>query len=334
MFAFPAPPLRAAPVTSLAVLALAVLSVALSVTGPARAGDVEGSRDHPLVGKRYEGSEIARYAQSEFDEYNLLVKPITRSGGLEAFPDAALAVEGRVTRIQYAAPAGQSVAAVFRSYKKTLEAAGFETLFTCKRTDCGKNDFAYVVRSKHLLYSRDYRYLAARLPRPEEGDVYVSLFVGMADVGGGAFFKRVLTQLDVVEAEALGEKMVVVDAGEMARAIDTTGRVALYGIYFDTDKTEIRPESEETLEQIAKLLQDQGELKLVVVGHTDNQGRLDYNMDLSKRRAEAVKQALVADYGIAAGRLAAWGVGYLAPVASNRGEDGRAKNRRVELVEQ
>ena len=117
------------------------------------------------------------------------------------------------------------------------------------------------------------------------------------------------------------------------KAIDATGRIALYGIHFDTDKTEIKPASKETLAQIAKLLTDQGELELVVVGHTDNQGKLDYNMDLSKRRAEAVKRALVADYGIEAGRLAAWGVGYLAPVASNRAEDGRARNRRVELVE-
>ena len=329
MFAFPASPPRA-----LSLMLPAALALAVAWSPAAEAADVEGSKDHPIVGKRYEGSEIARYEQSEFDEYNLLIKPIKRRGGLEAFPDAAQAVEGRVTRIQYAAPAEQSVAAVFRSYRKALEAAGFEPLFTCKRDDCGKNAFAAVIKSKHLLYSRDYRYLAAKLPRPEEGDVYVSLFVGMADVGGGAFFKRVLTQLDVVETEALGEKMVVVDAGEMAKSIDATGRVALYGIYFDTDKTDIKPESKETLDQIAKLLTDQGALNLVVVGHTDNQGKLDYNMDLSKRRAEAVKQALVADYGIAAGRLAAWGVGYLAPVASNRGEEGRAKNRRVELVEQ
>lgn len=74
-------------------------------------------------------------------------------------------------------------------------------------------------------------------------------------------------------------------------------------------------------------------MKLVIVGHTDSQGELDYNMDLSTRRARAVEAALVSNYGIAKNRLSAWGVGYLSPVATNRSEAGREKNRRVELVE-
>ncbi|MCW8857819.1 MAG: OmpA family protein, partial [Kangiella sp.] len=86
--------------------------------------------------------------------------------------------------------------------------------------------------------------------------------------------------------------------------------------------------------EIAKLLKDNSELKLLVVGHSDNQGDFDYNIDLSKRRAESVKQALVSNYGINAARLKPWGVGYAAPVASNKAEPGRAKNRRVELVKQ
>ena len=128
--------------------------------------------------------------------------------------------------------------------------------------------------------------------------------------------------------------MVTIDANAMAREIDQTGRVALYGLYFDTAKATIKPESKPTLEEIAKLMQAQPELRVVVVGHTDNQGKLDYNMDLSQQRARAVIQALTQEHGIAAERLQDWGVGYLSPVASNRSEEGRAKNRRVELVEQ
>lgn len=319
------------PASSLTVVSILVMSLTAAL--PAAAADVQGGKDHPLVGKRYEGSEITHYAETEFDEYGLMVAPAENSGGAAKNEASMQDVEGRVTRIRYLAPAEQSVAAVFRSYATALESAGFEEVFACKYKACGGRKFNHSMNVNHLTESKDFRFLAARLPGSAEGDVYVSLYVGLSDTGGGKTFKRVITQLDVVETEALAEKMVVVDAGEMAKAIDATGRIALYGIYFDTDKTEIKPASKETLEQIAKLLTDQGELELVVVGHTDNRGKLDYNMDLSKRRAEAVKRALVADYGIEAGRLAAWGVGYLAPVACNRAEDGRAKNRRVELVE-
>lgn len=126
----------------------------------------------------------------------------------------------------------------------------------------------------------------------------------------------------------------VVSADEMSKSIASSGRVALYGILFDTNKADIKAESKPALEEIAKLLTAEPELKLHVVGHTDNVGGYEANMSLSKRRADAVVAALVKDYGIAAGRLTSNGVAYLAPVAVNTTEDGRAKNRRVELVPQ
>ena len=113
-----------------------------------------------------------------------------------------------------------------------------------------------------------------------------------------------------------------------------TGRVALYGILFDTGKADVKPESKPALEEIAKLLKSDSNLKLRVVGHTDNQGSLDGNIALSKRRAESVNAALVGQYGISGQRLSAFGVADLAPVASNAQEEGRSKNRRVELVPQ
>jgi outer membrane protein OmpA-like peptidoglycan-associated protein len=137
----------------------------------------------------------------------------------------------------------------------------------------------------------------------------------------------------VIEVERMQENMVVVDADAMAKGIVEEGRIALYGILFDYDSANIKPASRPTLEQIAALMNGNPDLELVIVGHTDNQGTLEYNMNLSKRRATAVEAALVRDYGIAGNRLSAWGVGYLSPVASNRNEAGRAKNRRVELVE-
>jgi outer membrane protein OmpA-like peptidoglycan-associated protein len=120
----------------------------------------------------------------------------------------------------------------------------------------------------------------------------------------------------------------------MAGDIGSSGKVAIYGIYFDFDKAEVKPESEPALAEIAKLLQADATLKLYVVGHTDNAGGYDHNMKLSQQRAEAVVRELTSKYRIAAVRLKPRGVGSLAPVTSNDTEEGRAKNRRVELVKQ
>ena len=124
----------------------------------------------------------------------------------------------------------------------------------------------------------------------------------------------------------------MVDADAMAKGLRETGRIALYGIYFDTDKAVIRPESRPTLEQIAKLLASQVALNVFIVGHTDSQGPYTYNLDLSRRRAEAIAAELVKTYHIGAPRLQTAGVAHLAPVGSNASEAGRALNRRVELV--
>jgi OOP family OmpA-OmpF porin len=139
--------------------------------------------------------------------------------------------------------------------------------------------------------------------------------------------------LTIVEKQAMVQE-VVANADFFKTGLNTTGHVEVPGIYFDTGKSVLKPESDAALAEIAKLLQAEPALKVYVVGHTDNVASLDLNMNLSRARAEAVVQALVAKHGIAAARLAGRGVGPLCPVASNDSEDGRAKNRRVELVKQ
>ena len=149
------------------------------------------------------------------------------------------------------------------------------------------------------------------------------------DVNSGATYYI----LWIVEKEGMKQE-VVADAAAMDNDIRTTGHVSVYGIYFDTGKSTIKPESDAAISEIAKLLKNNGSLKIYVVGHTDNVGSFDSNMKLSKDRADAVGKTLVAKHGIAAGRLKAYGVSSLSPVASNYTEDGKAKNRRVELVAQ
>lgn len=136
----------------------------------------------------------------------------------------------------------------------------------------------------------------------------------------------------VVERQLMKQD-VTANAESLAGSIKETGKAAVYGIYLDTDKAVIKPKSDPALAEIAKLLKAHPEMK-VVVGHTDNTGTFDHNLTLSKDRAQAVTNALVKTYGVEAGRLRPFGAGPTALFASNRSEDGRVKNRRVELVEQ
>jgi OOP family OmpA-OmpF porin len=165
------------------------------------------------------------------------------------------------------------------------------------------------------------------------------VFEGKIERNGGVTYVHVEAFNDgrnysvtVVETAAMKQD-VVADAAALSASIAATGKAAVYGIYFDTGKSVVKPESDPTLDEITKLLKQNGSLSLYVVGHTDNVGALDYNLKLSADRADAVVKALTGR-GIVASRLKAAGVGPYCPVASNHSEEGKARNRRVELVEQ
>ncbi len=139
-------------------------------------------------------------------------------------------------------------------------------------------------------------------------------------------------RLDIVEKKAMAQQ-VVADAAALLADLARQGHVVLRGIYFDTDKAVVKPESEAALAEIAKLLREHPAMKAFIVGHTDMSGSFEHNLDLSRRRAEAVVRALMTRFEIAGDRLTAQGVGPLAPVGSNTSADGRAVNRRVEMVQ-
>jgi len=147
------------------------------------------------------------------------------------------------------------------------------------------------------------------------------------DKGNGKIWLR------VVEKKVM-EQHIVADAAAFGNDIKAMGHAAVYGIYFDSGKADIKPESAQAIGEIARLLKTDQELKVFVVGHTDNTGSVDGNLKLSEARAQSVMQALIRDHGVAPARLRASGCGQYAPVATNDNEDGRAKNRRVELVKQ
>jgi flagellar motor protein MotB len=291
---------------------------------------------------RYSGSVIDGYEVKDFDSYTLPLGPAIADAGGERVPAEKASLEGKITRILYRGPEGRSTLEILRNYQAALEAAGFETLFSCSPDDCGRlfhwifyKEMDQRIRNTRTSGSafdipQDLRYLAAK-GVVGDATVHISVLVAF-DAGFSELSKRPVTLLEVVETEAMDTGMVTVNAEAMAEGIDATGHIAIYGVYFDTDSAEIKPESSSTLEEISKLLANRPDLELLVVGHTDNQGAYDHNMDLSRRRAEAVATALTVDYGISASRLQAAGVGYLSPVASNDTEPGRGMNRRVELV--
>lgn len=307
---------------------LAVLTVlALSISGAATAKDIKGSKDHPLV-SRYEGAAITRYKQDKFDEYTLVTG---KFNGREMGDHQKL--EGKITSIVYEIDKSRTTLEVYKNYEAALTGAGFEILYSCSDKECGGYDFSYGIHGGILGGSPDrQRYLAAKLSSPE-GTAYVSLYIKKAYEIGGPMKDTVYASLQVVEAAAMETDKVKVDADAIGKGLDSEGHIAIYGIYFDSGSDKLKPESDEALGEIAKLMKARPDLGLLVVGHTDNQGKLDYNMDLSNRRAAAVAKALTEKHGVEAARLTPAGVGFLAPVASNRGDAGRALNRRVELVE-
>ena len=325
-----------------------VLSILCSLLGGAVAGraqgqDSPGSKDHPLV-TRYAGSFIDGYQVRGFDEYTLPLGPAVKDAASQRVPSKKEILEGKITRILYRGPEGRSTLEIFRNYQAALESAGFETLFTCADKECGFlfHWIFYHERKQRLLNTKtsggafdipqNLRYVAAK-GSVGGATVHVSVLVAF-DAGFSKLSKRPVTLLEVIESKAMDTGMVTVKAGAMAKGIDATGHIAIYGVYFDTDSADIKPESSSTLEEMSKLLQGRLSLKLQVVGHTDSQGDYEHNMDLSRRRAEAVATSLATRYGIDSSRLRAAGVGPLSPVASNDTPEGRAKNRRVELVKQ
>lgn len=303
------------------------------------------AQDHPLLG-HIEGSTPKGYLETEYDEARLIVGPMDENLSRAQQGDGWETFEGKIYHIYHLLPDGLSSLAALRNYEKSLNDKGFVTVFSCgtEAGTCfthgrgvpglmlgmaldGTVDMPRLEAGDHirnLFYTGNGRYLFARLDRPE-GAVYASL--AFSDSASGRF---VLARM-VESGDMALSGFAVTPPSELGQKLDADGKVNIYGILFDFDKADIKPESGPQLQAIAELLSGQPQLRLMVTGHTDNQGGADYNRDLSERRANAVIAALQANYGIEAGRLAARGMGFSEPVASNDDEAGRALNRRVEL---
>ena len=274
------------------VFALLIVPSVLNMSGArAQRGDVAGARDYPGIG-RFAGSVITGYQVKDFDAARLQAAPFKNG---KAADERRL--EGRVTRIAYRTNPGPSIIEVSRNFETQLAKAGFDTLVACETDACGAIPFTEAIDALPMpqmwIDGFNYRYYAGR--KAEGGrETYAAVLVSKSN-------DDIYAQLVIAVVGAIENKMV--DAGAMAKGLRETGHIALYGIYFDTDKAAIKPESRPTLDEIAKLLRAQPQLNVFIVGHTDSQGTYEYNADLSRKRAEAVAAELVKSYKVATTRL-------------------------------
>jgi OmpA-OmpF porin, OOP family len=328
--------------SSIALLCCAVASQAAFAQLNFR--EVKGGQDHPLL-SRFDGAKMTGYSVLQFEQAELPgSRPYFKNNRLQV--DNLLKPEGKYTRIAYVFPKDRSGLEVFRNYQAAIAKAGLKVIYSCEKEACGNlysfYNSSYLLRDGFIQSGVQFRnafvslmteprYLVAKGEQADGSTVHVAVLVAPPQRNElGAI------SLQIVEGKPMetGKVTATLNAGEMAKSIAAEGKVAVYGVYFDTDKATVKPESKDALAEMAKLLQQDGNLKVHIVGHTDNQGSVAHNMDLSQKRAESVVKTLTADYRIDAKRLSAKGVGAYAPVASNDAEAGREKNRRVELVKQ
>lgn len=308
--------------------------------------DLPGAADIPGI-PRFAGSVIIGYRVSPFDETQIPTGPWDAAANTWK---NGVKVAGRRSRVIYLAPRNVSSLEVIRNYQQALEELGYERLYQCSGfEECGvRVDRFYSdpangkqLNDRYLLryvYSdgsvQEPRLYSARRQTPE-GQSYVFVFAAFQDnFADSAAGNRVAVFVEEVLTRPISKQMVLIEAPEIARGISDAGRIAIHSIQFDSGQATVKPESMPQIEQIARLLAEQPNLRLYIVGHTDNRGTLDYNLDLSRRRAEEVVRILIQRYGVQGERLRPMGVANLAPLTSNATEEGRALNRRVEIVAQ
>jgi hypothetical protein len=241
--------------------------------------DLAGASDHPLTG-RYEGSTLLLQTTKAFDELALPSGPAEGEtwDQNKKFPQT-VAAEGRITRSLYVAPPGRSGLEIARNFRSALAAKGLEPVFECAREACGKSfrllKYAWNQENTHVVPdklsnqrrplvkavfdgSTDIRYGLYR-KADAAGDTYVAVFVGAHQGGTFGDVSDTLEgwtgiMIEVVEPRAMEQRVTTVSSAEIGSTIAAQGRVSLYGIYFDFDKAELKPESEPQLAEMAKFL--------------------------------------------------------------------------------
>jgi OOP family OmpA-OmpF porin len=311
--------------------------------------DAPATKDYPGM-PRYEGSTIILQSEQKFGELGLQI------GGLSApnsnDPKEVRKVEGRMHRTTYLllnlGAAKRSPLEIAKNYEAAFKEAGFANIWNGGDREIRNGP----PRQYYGVPQLDHQLLTTGLKERqyfcmEKSGLFAAVFIAARSWEHPMHAKSeanpwkqevtipqdsVVIQVDVVNTRPMDEKMVHLSAAEMQKSLTTSGKVAIYGILFDFNKADIKPESAPALAEMAALLKAEPNLKVLVVGHTDNVGTFEFNEDLSKRRAGSVVAELAAKHGIPAERMLPLGASFMAPVSTNSTEEGRALNRRVELV--
>lgn len=285
-----------------------------------------------------EGAVLTARSERPFDSYDLPVSTYLPG------TSGARIVEGRAAWTGYRmSGAERTTAEVMEGYRTRLAELDFRPLFDCANAGCGGFDFRFAVQllpaPAMLMDIADFAQLSA--VRGEAGDetfasVLVSRLLGTIHiqtvvVGPGEPEHQMEAGAAPEDEAAAGPLVLPKDQANLLERLKGDGHAPVGGLVFDIGGATLSQGSAPALDVLAKVLTENQDLAVVVVGHSDNQGTLEANIALSKRRAEAVREALI-QRGVSAKRLDAHGVGYLAPVTSNASEEGRTENRRVELV--
>ncbi|MCB0663369.1 MAG: OmpA family protein [Saprospiraceae bacterium] len=284
--------------------------------------DKDGSKDHPLI-QRFKQSYIYNYEETSFDPFTIITG---KSDGSKF--TSTQEVEGKIYRIFYSlsTDAG-SVYEIYSNYLNALKSNGAKILFSCKNTtDCGRYFWDYLRDKDEKIkmpayYSEELAYISAKFSKDGIG-YYVTIIpgYGLGEMG---------YEVTVVEVKEMEQQ---ISLAGIEKALNENGKVSLYGILFDTGSDVIQERSFAEIEMIGLYLKNNPSKKVYVVGHTDNVGSYESNISLSDKRAKSVINALISKYGISANRMIAAGVGPVAPESKNTMEEGRKKNRRVEIV--
>lgn len=332
---------------TLRTVAVACLLLASAqVTHAQEVRELAGGGDHPAV-SRFRGAILVARSENPFERVVVATGPLRKfdqaAGRLSAATEEV--VEGRTIRHLYVAPPSTTALEIFRNYQQALGRDGFTRVYACGPADCGanathalnhQNSIPYpkdqLVFGKARFNANDSFYLVAR-GGTDAAPLWVLVMIGSYQRSGSSSNGLPAIYQLLIEPRSASLGNVTVDADAMSKALAQSGKVALYGLHFDSNSATLKPESEPQLAQVAAFLKANPKVSVLVVGHTDSQGSIEANVQLSERRAATIVNALAARHGIAAARLSAKGVGMLAPVASNRDEAGRARNRRVEIVE-
>ena len=284
-----------------------------------------------------EGAVSTARSDRPFDRYALPVGPYA--------PGATNAreIEGRVIWSGFRLDAPDvSTAEVMEGYRTRLAALGYQPIFDCANAACGGFDFRFAAQllppPAMLIDTADFAQLSASRTADDGTDTFVSVLVSR--LLGAVHIQTVIMApgdpglmiTPAPEPDAAAQPVILAqDEKSLLDRLTEFGHVPVQGLVFETGGAALSEGSAPALEILARFLSRNPGLAVVIVGHSDNQGSLDANIALSKRRAETVRAALI-ERGVAAGRLEAHGVGYLAPVSTNATDAGRTLNRRVELV--